>query len=236
MLRLEIGAVLRCIWQRCRGSNDHTEHNRLCHSPTSSASIRQLPHHHSHCPTSLQPPRARQPVARVARSTRTRAKGARAKRARAKGARAKGARAKRARAKGARAKGARARRARAQPWLSRGSSTSPSSTSSTSTSSTSTSPSSASSSSTSSSSSSDAVNPNVTTARQAMTTARQARAERERNTKMVGMTEPQRVRYLKSLRQAAEERHGRGSGQGRRRPPQAWPYGTCHGQGWQRRG
>ena len=39
-----------------------------------------------------------------------------------------------------------------------------------------------------------------------MTTARQARAERERNTKMVGMTEPQRVRYLKSLRQAAETR------------------------------
>ena len=74
------------------------------------------------------------------------------------------------------------------PELSRGSSTS-------STSSTSSSP----------SSSSD-ENPNATTARQAMTTARQARAERERNTKMVGMTEPQRVRYLKSLRQAAETR------------------------------
>ena len=85
---------------------------------------------------------------------------------------------------------------RGVPELSRGSSTSPSSTSS------------------SSSSSSDVTPPHMTgvrhypltTARQAMTTARQARAERERNTKMVGMTEPQRVRYLKSLRQAAETR------------------------------
>ena len=88
---------------------------------------------------------------------------------------------------------------RGVPELSRGSSTSPSSTSS---------------SSSSSSSSSDVTPPHMTgvrhypltTARQAMTTARQARAERERNTKMVGMTEPQRVRYLKSLRQAAETR------------------------------
>ena len=79
---------------------------------------------------------------------------------------------------------------RSVPELSRGSSTSSTSSGSTS----------------SSPSSSSDENPNATTARQAMTTARQARAERERNTKMVGMTEPQRVRYLKSLRQAAETR------------------------------
>ena len=39
-----------------------------------------------------------------------------------------------------------------------------------------------------------------------MTLARQTRAEREREAKMVGMTEPELQRYLKNLRQAAEAR------------------------------
>ena len=38
------------------------------------------------------------------------------------------------------------------------------------------------------------------------TLARQTRAEREREAKMVGMTEPELQRYLKNLRQAAEAR------------------------------
>ena len=43
--------------------------------------------------------------------------------------------------------------------------------------------------------------------RPAATLVRQARAEREREAKMVvGMTEPERERYLKNLRQAAETR------------------------------
>ena len=40
----------------------------------------------------------------------------------------------------------------------------------------------------------------------AATLVRQARAERQRDAKMVGMTEPERERYLKHLRQAAETR------------------------------